>query len=72
MEKLKKIKLLKTLIPGIITGILIVGFLSGKVINIDKENSQSGIVSAIGVFIIILSVFVLTILFSKIRKTESN
>jgi len=72
MEKLKKIKLLKTLIPGIITGILIVSFLSGKVISFDKENNQSGIVSAIGVFTIILSVFVLTILVSKIKKTESN
>lgn len=72
MGKLKKVELMKILIPGISTGLLIVVFLSGKVINIDKGSNPSGIISAIGAFTIILSVFILTILFSKIRKTERN
>ena len=63
---------MKALIPGIITGILIAIFLSGKIIDIPKGTHQGGIISAIGVFAIILSVFILTVLFSKISKTERN
>jgi hypothetical protein len=72
MKKLKKEKIMKALIPGIITGILIMVFLSGKIIDIPKGTNQGEIISAIGVFAIILSVFILTVLFSKIRKTERN
>jgi hypothetical protein len=72
MKELKKEKFMKALIPGIITGILITVFLSGKIVAIPKGTQQGGIISAIGVFAIILSVFILTILFSKIRKTERN
>ena len=63
---------MKALIPGIIVGILITILLSGKIIDIPKGTNQAGIISAISVFSIILSVFFLTILFSKIRKTEKK
>lgn len=72
MKKLKKEKFMKALIPGIITAIFIAVFLSGKIIDIPRGTHKGGIISAIGVFTIILSVFILTIIFSKIRKTERN
>ena len=53
MRKLKKEKFMKALIPGIITGILIMVFMSGKIIDIPKGTNQGEIISAIGVFAII-------------------
>jgi hypothetical protein len=74
MEKRKELKMMKIiLIPAILTGMLISSFLSGKIIDIPKGTQQGGIISAIGVFTIILSVLILSFIFFKIlKKTERN
>tara|TARA_B110000114_G_C14838698_1_gene295772 strand:- start:338 stop:547 length:210 start_codon:yes stop_codon:yes gene_type:complete len=69
MEKRKELKMMKIiLIPAILTGILISSFLSGKIIDIPKGTQQGGIISAIGVFTIILTF----IFFKILKKTERN
>jgi hypothetical protein len=57
-----------TIVPALITVTLVNLFLSGKIIDIPKGTHQGGIISAIGVFIILASVFVLTFMFNKILK----
>jgi hypothetical protein len=64
MKKLNKI----TIIPGLITGALIGLFLSGKIIDIPNGTHKGGIISAIGVGVIVLTMFILTLIFRKIYK----
>jgi butyrate kinase len=64
MKKLNKF----TIIPGLVTGALIGLFLNGKIIDIPNGTHQGGIISAIGVGVILLTMFILTLIFRKIFK----
>jgi hypothetical protein len=67
-HKIPLIKLITIMFPALITGTLIKNFLSGKIIDIPKGTPLGGMLSAIGVLIIIVSVILLTLLFFKFFK----
>jgi hypothetical protein len=63
------IKVLKVaLLPGSITGLLIVLFLSGKIIDYPRGTPKGGITAAIGVFAIMVSVVAINYLIYRLKK----
>ena len=64
MNKLIKI----TTTPGLVTGALIGLFLSGKIIDIPNGTHQGGIIAAIGVLVIITTMFIVTLIIMKILE----
>ena len=66
MKKSNKIILITAIIPGLISGVLIGLLFSGKIINIPKGTHQGGIIAGTGVGVIMLTIFVLTLIFKKI------
>ncbi len=65
-EKLSVLKIALT--PGVITGILIVLFLSGKIIDYPRGTLKGGIIAAIGVLVIMVSVVTIHYLIYRLRK----
>jgi len=63
-------KQIKPLIPGVLTGMLIVLFLSGKIIDIPHGTTRGGIISGIGVLVILIFSFSANYLY--IRLTNSR
>lgn len=64
-------------LPGTITGVLIVLFLSGKIIEIPRGTAEGGVISGVGVLVIMVSVVashvgisVLVKKYKKIRKQQ--
>jgi hydrogenase-4 membrane subunit HyfE len=55
---------------SILSGFLIMWFLSGKIIDIPRGTPEGGLAGAIGVFIIIALSFVLMYLSSRVTKTR--
>ena len=64
---MKKTNLI-TMIPGLTAVALITIFLSGKIIDIPKGTHKGGIISAIGVGTILITIFLLILIFKKIFK----
>lgn len=57
---------------GILASFAVSLFLSGKIIYIPKGTTEGGIISAVGVFIILVCTFVLIYAFFKIRKMQEK
>lgn len=57
---------------GIFTSIIIVWFLSGKIIDIPHGTHEGGIISAVGVFFILVLSFTLSYLFARLNKSQKN
>jgi hypothetical protein len=47
-------KHIKLVIPGVLTGLLIVLFLTGKIIDIPHGTKEGGIIGGVGVLVIII------------------
>jgi len=54
------------MIPGLTAVALITVFLSGKIIDIPSGTHKGGMISVIGVGIILITIFLLTIILKKI------
>lgn len=65
-EKLRILKI--ALAPGVITGVLIVLFLSGKIFDYPRGTLKGGITAAIGVLVIMVSVVSIHYLIYRLRK----
>ena len=73
MNKTNKIEIMTmAVVPGLITVTLINIFLSGKIIDIPKGTHQGGIISAIGVLVIVLTVLIFSFIFFKIYKNRKK
>jgi len=68
MKKSNKITSITGLIGGLIGGVLISLFLSGKIIDIPNGTHQGGIIAGVGYVIIVITVIILTLIFMKILK----
>jgi len=55
-------------IPGIIAGLLIILFLTGKIIDYPRGTLQGGIIGGIGVLLIIVSAIAINYLIFKLKK----
>ncbi len=57
---------------GVTTAALISIFLSGKIIEIPKGTHEEGVISAIGVGVIIVFMSIVGFILNKIRKTQQQ
>ncbi len=57
---------------GVTTAALISIFLSGKIIEIPKGTHEGGVISAIGVGVIIVFMSIVGFILNKIRKTQQQ
>ena len=68
--------MIKKIIPlfpfGTFAGLLIAWFLSGKIINIPHGTHKGGIISAIGVLLIMVFSFALIYLFFRVTKSKER
>lgn len=67
------IKVLKVaLMPGCITGLLIVLFLSGKIIDFPRGTVRGGMIAAIGSLVIMVSVVTTNYLIYRLKKNKQS
>jgi len=62
----------KPLISGLLAGLLIILFLSGKIIYIPHGTREGGIISGIGVLLIITFSITINYLFIRISKSREK
>ena len=55
-------------IPGIISGLLIVLFLTGKIIDYPRGTPQGGMIAAIGVMLIMVTVVAISYIFIRLKN----
>ena len=67
MKKLIE-KFTMAFIPGIISGLLIVLFLTGKIIDYPRGTPQGGMIAAIGVMLIIVSVVAISYIILRLKN----
>ncbi len=57
---------------GVITAILTSVFLSGKIIDIPKGTHEGGVISAIGVGVIIIFMSIVGLIVNKLKKSQQS
>ena len=62
----------KKVIPGMLVGFLIVAFLSGKIIPIPHGTREGGIISAIGVFLILILAVVTNYILVRLKHKKEG
>ena len=66
----KKSKFLRRFLPGNIAGLLIILFLSGKIIDYPQGTTEGGIIGAMGVSLIMISVVTINYLISRLVENK--
>lgn len=72
MKNNSKRAIIISIVTSICTGLFIALFLSGKIISIPHGTHKGGIMGALGIVIILVSMFIISLLVNMISKRLNN